>query len=115
MQWDAAPHGGFTTGRPWLAPVDPERRNVAAQREDPESVLALYRRLIAVRRSELSGPVEDLAARDGVLSFRRGACIVAVNTAASPRPAPPAGTIVVATGGASEAELPPGAGFVARA
>jgi alpha-glucosidase len=49
MQWDASPRGGFTTGRPWLPLVDPATRNVAQQADDPGSLLALYRRLIAAR------------------------------------------------------------------
>jgi oligo-1,6-glucosidase len=50
VQWDATPTAGFTTGAPWL-PVNPDSRewNAAAQREDPHSVLAHYRRLIALR------------------------------------------------------------------
>ncbi len=51
MQWDGSPTGGFTTGAPWLPLVDPSARNVADQRNDPESLLSLYRRLIAARRS----------------------------------------------------------------
>ena len=35
MQWDAGPRGGFTTGTPWLPPVDPAARNVADQRARP--------------------------------------------------------------------------------
>jgi alpha-glucosidase len=50
MRWvDDAPHGGFTSGEPWLPMVDPERRNVADQREDPGSLLNLYRELMARR------------------------------------------------------------------
>jgi alpha-glucosidase len=49
MQWDATPTGGFTTGTPWLSPVDPIERNVAAQRDDPGSLLSLYRDLLARR------------------------------------------------------------------
>jgi oligo-1,6-glucosidase len=50
VQWDASPNAGFTTGTPWLA-VNPDHVewNAAAQREDPASVLAHYRRLIALR------------------------------------------------------------------
>ena len=51
MQWDASPTGGFTDGQPWLPLVDPARRNVAGQSGDPGSLLNLYRRLIALRRS----------------------------------------------------------------
>jgi alpha-glucosidase len=50
MQWDASPNGGFTAGEPWLPLVDPAARNVAAQRDDPDSLLALYRDLLAWRR-----------------------------------------------------------------
>jgi oligo-1,6-glucosidase len=54
MQWDATPSAGFTTGTPWLA-VNPNRSwlNVAAQTDDPASVLAHYRALIRLRH-ELS-------------------------------------------------------------
>jgi oligo-1,6-glucosidase len=53
VQWDASPHAGFTTGTPWL-PVHPdhEQVNAAAQRDDPHSVLAHYRRLIGLRHDE---------------------------------------------------------------
>jgi glycosidase len=119
MQWDASPLGGFTTGTPWLPPVDPERRNVAAQEDDPASLLALYRRAIALRR-ELGPGLRFLDAASGVLAYERGEDhVVAINTADEPRPAPPAGELVLSTagprGGPAPTELQPGAGFVARA
>jgi len=49
IHWDATPSGGFSTGRPWLPLGDTAACNVADQREDPGSLLALYRRLIALR------------------------------------------------------------------
>ena len=53
MQWDATPGAGFTTGSPWL-PLsdDAASRNVAAQRNEPASILTLYRRLLELRRLE---------------------------------------------------------------
>jgi len=50
MQWDATTNAGFTSGTSWigLAP-DVTTVNVAAQRDDPTSVLAHYRRLIRLR------------------------------------------------------------------
>jgi alpha-glucosidase len=51
MQWDATDGAGFTSGTPWLPTVDADRRNVADQRDDPASMLSLYRRLIAARRA----------------------------------------------------------------
>ncbi|WP_103174334.1 alpha-glucosidase [Paracoccus sp. SY] len=51
MQWDTGPGAGFTTGEPWIA-VNPNSAeiNVAAQRDDPNSVLAHYRHLVALRK-----------------------------------------------------------------
>ncbi len=51
MQWDAsAPAGGFSTGPAWESPSDDWRTvNVAAQADDPGSLLSLYRRLIRLR------------------------------------------------------------------
>jgi oligo-1,6-glucosidase len=53
MQWDDSAHAGFTTGTPWLA-VNPNYPtvNAADQVDDPDSVLAHYQRLIALRHSE---------------------------------------------------------------
>jgi len=51
MPWAPGPGHGFTTGRPWLRfGDDADTRNVAAQDGDPGSVLATYRRLLALRR-----------------------------------------------------------------
>ncbi|MDX2139204.1 MAG: alpha-amylase family glycosyl hydrolase [Chloroflexota bacterium] len=52
MQWDITANAGFTTAQPWL-PVAPDAmtRNVEVQGTQPDSVLALYRRMIAVRRA----------------------------------------------------------------
>ena len=53
MPWDGSPGAGFTTGTPWL-PLNPDHatRNVAALSADDASILALYRRLLALRRAE---------------------------------------------------------------
>ena len=75
MPWDASPGAGFTTGSPWLPlSADHTRVNVAALEQDPRSILHLYRRLIALR-AELpflvSGKIEDLAAENDFLRYRR--------------------------------------------
>ena len=51
MQWSGEEYAGFSPVEPWL-PVDKSFavRNVARQREDPDSLLAFYRRLIRLRR-----------------------------------------------------------------
>jgi oligo-1,6-glucosidase len=51
MQWSAAPHGGFTTGTPWIeANPNFATINVEASLGDDASIFAHYRRLIALRR-----------------------------------------------------------------
>ncbi len=53
MQWNYGPQAGFTDGTPWIK-VDeryPEI-NVKMQRDDPNSVFAHYKRLIALRKTE---------------------------------------------------------------
>jgi alpha-glucosidase len=87
MQWDASPTGGFTTGAPWLPAVDPAEHNVEDQRDDPRSTLSLVRELIALRR-ELGDGFALLDAADGLVAYRRGANVVAVNTTAEPLPVP---------------------------
>jgi alpha-amylase len=52
MQWTPEP-SGFTTGTPWQAPQpDAGRVHVAAQTDDPGSLLAHYRDLIALRHGD---------------------------------------------------------------
>jgi alpha-glucosidase len=75
MQWEPGPGAGFTAGEPWLplAP-DADARNVAALRDDPRSLLHLYRALLALRRAEPAlhaGDVARLGAPAGVLAYER--------------------------------------------
>ncbi|EKE43960.1 oligosaccharide alpha-1,6-glucosidase protein [Oceaniovalibus guishaninsula JLT2003] len=51
MQWTDGPQAGFTDGTPWIE-VNPNHGaiNVAADRADPDGIIAHYRRLIALRR-----------------------------------------------------------------
>ena len=55
MQWDASPHGGFSSADPWL-PVNPDwtSRNVDTQMQDERSLLHLYRDLIVLRKGHPS-------------------------------------------------------------
>jgi alpha-glucosidase len=52
MQWNLEQFAGFSTVEPWL-PVgeDYVRRNVVRQKEDPTSILNLYRQLLWYRRN----------------------------------------------------------------
>ncbi|MET0600717.1 MAG: DUF3459 domain-containing protein, partial [Baekduia sp.] len=120
MAWDAPANGGFTTGTPWLPVVDPSAANVADQERDPNSLLHLYRDLIALRREALRGPLALIdGTAPGVLAFTRGdAHIVALNLGDAPAPAPAAGAVLrhthdLARTGAPVPTLAPGEGFIA--
>jgi glycosidase len=91
MQW--TPEGGFTTGEPWLAYGD---RSVNA--EDPNPMLELHKRLIALRRDFVEEDYRTLHAADGVLAYVRGDDhAVALNLTGEPRPLPVKGHIVLST------------------
>ncbi|MEL6187537.1 MAG: alpha-amylase family glycosyl hydrolase, partial [Myxococcota bacterium] len=53
MVWESGPHGGFSTGEPWL-PVDPRHaeRAVSFQEEDESRCLHAIRALLAWRRRQ---------------------------------------------------------------
>ena len=106
--------GGFSSGTPWLSPVDPAERNVEAQRDDPASALTLTRELIALRR-KLGDGFELLDAAEGVVAYRRGGHRVAVNTTAEPRPVPLRGEprLETAPGALQDGVLAPHAGAIA--
>ncbi|MNO21466.1 Oligo-1,6-glucosidase [compost metagenome] len=51
FQWDNAPHGGFTTGLPWIAANSNYTTINAAQAQaDPNSIFHYYRQLISLRK-----------------------------------------------------------------
>ena len=75
MQWNGSAHAGFTTGKPWL-PVgeDHTSRNAEAENVDRRSLLNLYRRLLALRRSEpaLAGSGYTMVQRsDDIFAYTR--------------------------------------------
>jgi alpha-glucosidase len=77
MPWDAGPNAGFAPAgvEPWLPlGADHATVNVAAQRDDPRSMLALYRALLALRRAEpalSTGGIAEVRAEGGVLAYER--------------------------------------------
>jgi glycosidase len=97
MQWASGDHAGFSEGRPWL-PLSPdhETRNVEVQREDPRSMLSLYRDLIRLRRERSvlrRGLYEPVPGNGPVLMFVRAEgedrVLVAINLSDEPSTARP--------------------------
>jgi glycosidase len=112
MPWDGSANGGFTTGTPWLETVVPADGTAEQQSQDPGSMLSWYRELISLRR-RLEGDVDMLDAAPGVVAFRRGRHVIALNLGDGPQPPPPVSELVVATPGSTRLALPPGGGIVA--
>ncbi len=112
MPWDRdAPGLGFTTGAPWLPVGDGVTPTVTEQDHDPASFLALTRALIAARR-DLSGDAEVLDTAEDTVVVRRGTHIIAINLGDTPRPAPPAESLLVEArrGDGSDLKMVPGHG-----
>ena len=93
MPWDDSANAGFSTVEPWLPLNEDWRmRNVAAQEREPDSMLNLYRRLLALRRRHPALSVGDftmLPSERGVLQYERSEggerLLIALNLEAEPR------------------------------
>jgi len=75
MQWDTSVYAGFTEHAPWL-PVgaDYGKYNVACEKVDPTSMLALYRCLIALRRQTPAlrgGTYRNVPLGENILGYER--------------------------------------------
>lgn len=95
MQWDTGSNAGFCPAavEPWLPVADDyERYNVASERVDPDSMLSLTRRLIALRREQpalATGTFRALGQSQNVFCYMREGgperFLVALNFTAEPQ------------------------------
>lgn len=76
--WDGRRYGGFSAHEPWLPMCEEYPRvNAAAEQEDPRSVLAFYKALIAFARHGehaeclVDGQIDFLPSSPGVIAYRR--------------------------------------------
>lgn len=75
MQWNSGKHGGFTESQPWLA-VNKNYTtiNVASQLDEADSILAMYKKMIALRaQSEVlqGGTFEAVEVSRDFFAYRR--------------------------------------------
>ena len=74
IPWDATPDHGWPA-RPWLPwPPQPELWNAESEGDDPDSILALYRRLLLIRQSSAAlrvGSWRLLECPPGTLVYER--------------------------------------------
>jgi alpha-glucosidase len=105
MQWSPEKYAGFTTGEPWL-PVgeDHGEVNVENYRRNPRSMLALHRRLLALRRAEPAlalGSYAPVEAADYLLAYAREKdsrrFLIALNLGSQPQTLGAAGRVVLST------------------
>jgi alpha-glucosidase len=104
MQWDSSPGAGFTSGEPWLPVAASAARGVSAadERDDPRSLLSLYRRLLWYRKGAPAlrhGDYRSLDAPDGIWAYLREAgderLLVVLNFESRPRAFTPADGLAV--------------------
>jgi len=123
IPWSAqAPHGGFTTGEPWL-PLSPANiaRAVDAQEADPTSQLHWTRHVLALRRAHPAlrhGAIAQVHTHGPLLTLTRIATGETIHAAFNlgPKPLPhtsPPGEILLTVNAATPTTLPPfGAVFI---
>jgi alpha-glucosidase len=104
MRWDASPDGGFTGAgvTPWLPITDDTAHNVAGEQADPDSVMWLCRRLLALRRAELGHGIaayQALPAGTGQWVYQVGPLLVAANFTDEPAALPAGAGEVLLTSG----------------
>ncbi|MFQ1002062.1 glycoside hydrolase family 13 protein [Modestobacter sp. SSW1-42] len=106
---DSPPYGFSPPGaaEPFLPqPPDWGPLTVAAQEQDPDSTLALYRCALGLRRELMTGPLVWHEAPEGVLAFARGTTVVWVNFGPDDVPLPAGRRVVLASGPAPDGVLP---------
>jgi alpha-glucosidase len=92
MQWDDSPNAGFSTTKPWLpVSANASAGNVAQQQAEAASIYHLYRKLIALRKSQPAlqlGSYRPLVASGDLLLYVRelgdDRLFVALNLAPDP-------------------------------
>jgi alpha-glucosidase len=96
MQWTAGTNAGFSKSAPWLpVPASYATHNVATETKDPNSILNLYRKVLALRhtiQALLEGTYTALNESDAnVMSYLRSykgtGVLVALNMSNAPRSA----------------------------
>jgi len=93
MQWTGDKWADFSLAPPWLPLADDfKKANVAVERDNGESLLTLYRRLIELRQAEpalAAGDYAALPSGDEVMAYLRKAgerrLLIVLNFSAQPR------------------------------
>ncbi len=111
---DEPPYGFSTAAATWLPmPPDWGKLTVAAQLEDPDSMLSLYRQALELRHQQTGTAEPELewyGAPAGCLAFRRhDGLVCALNTSSVAVPLPPGEVLLASCPLGDERVLPPDA------
>ncbi len=96
MQWNGAANAGFSEKAPWLpVPASYKTHNVAAEEKNPDSVLSLYKKVLALRHTNealMEGSYTALNEDDAnvmayLRSYKGKAVLVALNMSGERREA----------------------------
>ena len=96
MQWDATSNAGFSQTAPWLpVPASYQTHNVATESQDPDSILNLYKKVLALRHTNpalLEGSYKALNEHDDhvmsyLRSYKGSTVLVVLNMSPAPRKA----------------------------
>jgi oligo-1,6-glucosidase len=76
MQWSNSPNAGFSAGKETWLPLNPSypKINVADEEKDPDSILAYYKKLLALRKADpiLSyGDFEPVRTKASIMAYFR--------------------------------------------
>jgi len=94
MQWNPTVNAGFTTGKPWLpVPLSYKTHNVATELKDPNSILSIYKKVLALRHTDPALTEGDYVALnigdEHVMSYLRRlqgrAVLVVLNMSSEPQ------------------------------
>jgi alpha-glucosidase len=84
MAWDDSSNKGFTTGTPWMPVIAPPHGTTADQENNPDSILKLFHRLIAIKRQLPSEAVRFRDSPPQTVVMERGNHLIAVNLGDEP-------------------------------
>ncbi|TCD15878.1 alpha-amylase family glycosyl hydrolase [Oricola cellulosilytica] len=104
LAWDTGAGAGFTSGTPWLPIDDRPEMTVERQNADPDSMLSLYRALLALRRREpalAKGSYATLQVSEALFCYERrdnsDRIAVAINFSAERQTVPFEGDLLLST------------------
>lgn len=73
MQWDQTDYAGFSSTKSWIGENVEKKYNVSSEKEDKQSILHFYQKLLKLKKEDLFsyGEVEFLESADNIIAYKR--------------------------------------------